>query len=179
MFCTYCGKRVDVEFEFCPFCGRERVKLEHHRINSDDIKESMNSTENLNKHLLKLKNINGVFLFTIYFIIYFFLAYLLSVVSSVAIVVIAIIISILLNGYIIVRYGNKFKLISQISALVFLSSFISIYINYQYTAGEYIDKIYLNNGIFVECIFLSLFVTVVNFILYYVAIFAIKDIRKA
>lgn len=189
MYCFKCGGELKDDFSFCPKCGEKNS----HYSNSKVIKKNENDfskrkvisddgyykiINNLDSYFGRLKNTNRLLIFSIYFFICFFVISSVMYgdafadISIIPLLLVAFLFFGILNFILISNYGYDPKLKIQISVILFFTSLASLYINYE----DSVDKLFNSGDVFTFCSFVSLIITVINFIIFNIVS---RELKKA
>lgn len=184
MYCVFCGEKLEENFVHCPNCGNKIIKIANdQKFVSTSVNESVprkvfkntesgnavNSSDEIHwKHIYNVKKISKPVFFILCIIFFYFGTYLTIIPNTPDVLAFFLLIVLLaFNFYLINAYGRNLKSLFQMLTLVFLTTFFSTYINYDYTAEEYINKILGIDGILDDTLMYAIFLTVLSALCYY------------
>ncbi|MDJ0333304.1 zinc ribbon domain-containing protein [Planococcus sp. S3-L1] len=184
MYCVFCGEKLEENFIHCPHCGNKVIKI---AINQNFVSTPVNepaprkvienngsenavtsSDEVFWKHIHNVKKISKP-VFFILCIIFFYVGTYLTIIPNTPniLALILLIVLLALNFYLVNAYGRNLKSLFQMLTVTFFSTFFSIYVNYDYTVEEYINKILGIDGILDDTLMYATFLTGLSALCYY------------
>lgn len=168
-FCTFCGEKLSENYKYCPTCG----EVQNKESKEDRIGASIFSIP-FSKII-----VSKYIIYFIYILTGFIEAYIFGFPTSNNFsLVILIVLPFIVNFSVIHFVGHSTLQIVKISMILFATSFVTLYLNYDFTPEEYVDYLLGIDGIADDSFWFSIFLVSCNIVIYYLAVFSSNLFKK-